>query len=153
MTTKSYRWLAILAIGLQLAGCYTDYGPVEVVPVPVAPAKVATHLQIGDDLKILVYGEDALSGIYQISPTGTIQLPLIESIVAAGRTRAELERIITNAYTKGQIIQEPKVTVSVVAYQPFYIFGEVAFTRPVSLQGWHGCARRCVSGEGLYLPG
>jgi polysaccharide export outer membrane protein len=125
MTTKSYRWLAIIAIGLQLAGCYTDYGPVEIVPVPVAPAKVATHLQIGDDLKILVYGEDALSGIYQISPTGTIQLPLIESIVAAGRTRAELERVITNAYTKGQIIQEPKVTVSVVAYQPFYIFGEV----------------------------
>ncbi len=127
MINKLFRWGAILAIGLQLAGCYTDYGPVAADSLPVAATSVATHLQPGDELKVIVFGEDALSGLYEISPAGTVTLPLIGTINAAGRTRAELERAITRAYADGKFLQEPKITVSVVAYQPFYIFGEVVF--------------------------
>ena len=38
---------------------------------------MASRLQTGDDLKIIVFGEDALSGIYEISPQGTVSMPLI----------------------------------------------------------------------------
>jgi len=125
MINKLFRWGAILAIGLQLAGCYSEYGPVVTDSEPVAPYNVASRLQTGDQLKVIVFGEDALSGLYEISPQGTVSMPLIGPITAAGLTRAEVERVHTRAYTRGKFIQDPKVTVSVVLFRPFYVLGEV----------------------------
>jgi protein involved in polysaccharide export with SLBB domain len=122
---RSLRFGAVLLMGLQLGACITDYGPVAMDSIPISQLAVASTLETGDELKIIVFGEDALSGIYQISPNGNITMPLIGAVPAAGRTRAEVERAITQAYTKGKFLQEPKITVSVVTYRPFYIFGEV----------------------------
>ena len=110
---------------LQLGGCIQDYGPVTTDSVPVSPYAVASTLQTGDELKIIIFGEDALSGIYDISPAGTLSMPLIGTVRAAGRTRAEVEHEITRLYASGKFLQEPKITVSVTGYRPFYIFGEV----------------------------
>lgn len=125
MINKLFSWAAILAIGLQLGGCFADYGPVTTDSVPVSQYAVASRLQTGDELKIIVFGEDALSGIYDIGPTGTISMPLIGTIRVTGRTRDEVEREITRAYASGKFLQEPKITVSVVSFRPFYVFGEV----------------------------
>lgn len=125
MIKKALSWVAVLAIGLQLCGCITDYGPVTSDSVPLTPYSVASRLQTGDELKIIVFGEDALSGIYDISPAGTITMPLVGSIPAAGRTTTEVARALTRAYVSGKFLAEPKISVSVVTYQPFYIFGEV----------------------------
>jgi polysaccharide export outer membrane protein len=46
--------------------------------------------------------------------------------MAAGRTRGEVEHALTQAYASGKFLQEPKITVSVVTFRPFYIFGEVS---------------------------
>jgi polysaccharide export outer membrane protein len=123
---RCFGWGAVLLVALQIGGCITDYGPVTIDSVPISPLAVGSVLQTGDELKIIVFGEDALSGIYQIGPNGTIAMPLIGSVPAAGRTRSEVERAITEAYTRGKFLQEPKITVSVVSYRPFYIFGEVS---------------------------
>lgn len=125
MSNRLFSWAAILAIGLQLAGCYTTYGPVATNSVPVPQFSVASHLQTGDELKIIVFGEDALSGIYDVSPNGTISMPLIGSVRAAGLTKTDVERAIATAYSNGKFIQEPKVTISVSTYRPIYVFGEV----------------------------
>ena len=125
MIEKFVRWGVVLAIGLQAAACYTDYGPVVVYSPPVAPYGVALRLQTGDQLKINVYGEDALSGVYEISPAGVITMPLIGQIAAAGYTKEEVENALTTAYANGKFLQDPKITVSVATYRPFYIFGEV----------------------------
>jgi protein involved in polysaccharide export with SLBB domain len=125
MGKNIFNWFAIFLIGLQLGGCYTDYGPVTTDSVPAAPQSVASRLQAGDQLKVIVYGEDALSGIYEISPAGTITMPLVGSLVAAGRTSSEVERALTRAYSSGKFLQEPQISISVVSYRPFYIFGEV----------------------------
>src|SRR5271170_2478578 len=125
MIGKSLSWAVIVAIGLQVGGCFYDYGPVTSDSVPVAPYAVASRLQTGDQLKVIVFGEDALSGIYDISPAGTIAMPLVGSIMAAGHTRADVEHALTRAYASGKFIQEPKITVSVVGYRPIYLFGEV----------------------------
>jgi len=125
MIGKSFSWAVIIAIGLQVGGCFYDYGPVTTDSVPVAPYAVASRLQTGDQLKVIVFGEDALSGIYDISPAGTISMPLVGSIAAAGHTRTEVEHALTRAYASGKFIQEPKITVSVVGYRPIYVLGEV----------------------------
>jgi protein involved in polysaccharide export with SLBB domain len=125
MIKKSFRWGTFLVLGLQLGGCITDYGPVTTDSVPVAPNAVASRLQSGDELKVIIFGEDALSGIYDISPAGTVSMPLIGTIPAAGRSRAEVERAMTQAYASGKFLQDPKITVSVVTFRPIYVFGEV----------------------------
>lgn len=127
--TARYLKLAIAVLaGLQLAGCFTDYGPIEVQtrPVSLSGAGVATHLRAGDRIKINVYGEDALTGDYDISPSGYVTMPLIGAIRAAGRTQAELGRDIANKYRSGGLLQDPKVTVAVVQFRPFYVLGEAA---------------------------
>jgi polysaccharide export outer membrane protein len=119
------RWVAALLAAFQLAGCYTDYGPVTNDSVPLTSYSVTSRLQPGDQLKIIVFGEDSLSGIYEVSPAGAITMPLVGTVAAAGRTAAEVERALTRAYVAGKFLQEPKISVSVVSYRPFYIFGEV----------------------------
>src|SRR5260221_8783549 len=96
MIVKSFKLAVVFLAGLQLAGCYTDYGPVEVEtrPVALSGAGVATHLRAGDKIKINVYGEEQLTGEYDINPSGYVSMPLIGSIRAAGRTQAELGRDI-----------------------------------------------------------
>src|SRR5271167_5036437 len=45
----------------------------------------------GDKLRVTVYGEDDLSGEFQIDSAGFIRLPLIGPMKAAGATAHELE--------------------------------------------------------------
>jgi polysaccharide export outer membrane protein len=123
MMRKSFLWQTILLIGLAVAGCRTDLGPIVMEPDPIPPPAVATHLLPGERIKLTVYGEPNLSGFYDISPSGSVSLPLAGTMRAAGRTRAELEREITRRY--GDKLQEPQVTVEVVEFRPFYIIGEV----------------------------
>jgi protein involved in polysaccharide export with SLBB domain len=127
---KYLRLATVLLAALPLAGCYTDYGPIELdaQPVSLARAGVATRLQAGDRVKVTVYGEEALTGEYDISPNGNVSMPLIGAIRAAGRTQAEFSQDVAGRYRRGGFLQDPNVTVAVVSYQPFYILGEA--TRP-----------------------
>jgi len=125
MIGRYSSWAAILAIGLQVAGCYTDYGPVAAEPEPILRSSIiGTRLEPGETLKVTIYGEEALTGSYVINPSGEIAMPLVGAIRAAGRTRSELEREITRRYTSGKYLQEPKVTVDVTLYRPIYVVGE-----------------------------
>jgi polysaccharide export outer membrane protein len=123
--TRYFVWGAILLIGVQLGGCYyTDFGPVVVEPQSISPISLATRIQSGDRIKMTIYGEDNLTGFYDVDPAGRISLPLVGQIRAAGHTASELERDITRKY-RGAYLQDPKVTVDIVEFRPFYIMGEV----------------------------
>lgn len=126
MMARYLKLAVIVLTALQLAGCYTDYGPIEVQtrPVALSGAGVATHLRAGERIKITVYGEETLTGEYDISPGGTVTMPLIGAIRAAGRTQADLGRDIAGRYRSGGFLQDPKVTVAVVQFRPFYVLGE-----------------------------
>ena len=125
MFAKILRCAAVLAMSLQLAACYNDYGPVAAVPDPiVSPTSVGTVLQPGDSIKVTIYGEDALTGVYTINPSGELIMPLIGTIRAAGRTRSEMQHEITRSYASGKFLQDPKVTVDVTSYLPIYVLGE-----------------------------
>jgi len=117
---------AVIAVGLMLAGCYRDFGPVAAEPAPIPPPAVATVFHVGDQVSITVYDEPSLTGVYIVNPAGNLNLPLIGLVKAAGRTPSELQRTIAARYSSGNFLQQPKVTVSTVLYQPIYIFGEVA---------------------------
>jgi protein involved in polysaccharide export with SLBB domain len=126
MIVKHLRLAIVLLTGLQLAGCYTDYGPVEVEtrPVSLAGGGVATLLLPGERVKITVYGEEALTGEYDINPSGYVTMPLVGAIRAAGRSQAEFGRDVASRYSHGGFLQDPHVTVAVVQFKPFYVLGE-----------------------------
>jgi protein involved in polysaccharide export with SLBB domain len=85
---------------------------------------VQLRLSPGDKIKVIVFGEDKLSGDYQIDSAGTVSLPLAGTIEAAGLTKPELEQALTTKL-KSEYLRNPRVTVEVVSFRPFYVLGEV----------------------------
>ena len=126
MTVKNLQLAIALLAGLQLAGCSTDFGPVEVGrgPSSLTGAGVASRLQPGEKLKITVYGEESLTGEYDISPSGYVNMPLIGATKAAGRSQSEFAKDVANRYLRGGFLQDPHVTVNVVQFKPIYVLGE-----------------------------
>lgn len=82
------------------------------------------RLHVGDKLKISVFDEEDLSGEYEIDRQGNITMPLIESIVAKGKTINEIEEEIIARYKEGYLVN-PDINVEVLNYRPFFIMGEV----------------------------
>lgn len=82
------------------------------------------RLGAGDKIRLITYGEDSLSGDFQVSGAGTIALPLIGEIKAIGLTPTELQQSISTALRNGYL-KDPRVSVEVSNYRPFYILGEV----------------------------
>jgi polysaccharide export outer membrane protein len=78
----------------------------------------------GDKLKISVYGEDKLSGIYKIDGNGDIALPLIGTLTAQGINVDALRRLIVNKLEQGYLVN-PSVTIEITEFRPFYIMGEI----------------------------
>ena len=95
-----------------------------VEPVPVR-YDAAYHLDAGDRLRVVVYGQEGLTNTYAIDAGGSITMPLIGSVPARGRTTAGLAAEISAKLRRG-FIREPSVAVEIEAYRPFFILGEVA---------------------------
>ncbi|HTO78265.1 MAG TPA: polysaccharide biosynthesis/export family protein [Methylocystis sp.] len=82
------------------------------------------YLKPGEKVRILVFGEDRLSGEFEIDPAGYLSLPLSGTVKASGMSKAQLERELAKKF-RGEYLRDPKVTVDVVGFHPFYIMGEV----------------------------
>ena len=78
----------------------------------------------GDKVHVTVYGEGDLSGDFEVSGSGRIAFPLIGDVTAAGLTAPGLGEDLTKKLAGGYLLN-PRVSVEVVTYRPFYIIGEV----------------------------
>ena len=79
----------------------------------------------GDRLKVTVYQEEDLSGEFEIDSRGFISLPYIQEVKATGYSARELSDNIAKTFISKQILRDPRVSVEVLNYRPFYIHGEV----------------------------
>jgi len=93
-------------------------------PAPVQ-YDAAYHLDAGDRLRVVVYGQEGLTNTYAIDAGGAITMPLIGAVAARGRTPARLAADIAARLRSG-FIRDPSVAVEIEAYRPFFILGEVA---------------------------
>jgi len=82
------------------------------------------RLGVGDKLRVIVFGEEALSGEFEVGSQGTINLPLIDSIKAEGLTIEQLKAAVETSFAAGYLLA-PKVSIEALNYRPFYILGEV----------------------------
>lgn len=81
-------------------------------------------LASGDRVRVLVFGQDALSNSFSVDGTGQISMPLIGPVHAVGLSDRALERAIEEKLRTG-FLREPKVSVEVEAFRPFFVLGEV----------------------------
>jgi protein involved in polysaccharide export with SLBB domain len=97
-------------------------------PPPVAGSPPAGGrgyvLAPGDKLRISVFNENEMSREYEVDSAGKVTLALIGAVQASGRTPSELQEGLREALGKGYL-RNPKVSVEVSSYRPFYVIGEV----------------------------
>ncbi len=98
------------------------------------------RLGASDKLRIIVYGDDALSGEFGVSPSGTVSFPLVGELNVAGQTVAQVRSMIQERLKNGYM-NDPRVSIEVLSYRPFYILGEVnkpgeyPFTPNLTIEG------------------
>ena len=79
----------------------------------------------GDQVRIITFGEENLTGEFRVNDSGNIALPLVGAVHAAGLTSGELETAVAEALRRGNLVHQPSVAVEVIAYRPIYVLGEV----------------------------
>jgi protein involved in polysaccharide export with SLBB domain len=129
MIVHPSRW-HLLLLGLIMAGCESggNLGPVspaEQQALIESAATTSPNLHPGEKIRVIVFGEDRLSGEFEIDPAGFVSLPLAGTIKAAGLSKQQLERDLSKKFS-GEYLRNPRVTVDIVSFRPFYIMGEVA---------------------------
>ena len=108
-----------------LAGCTGEkVAPLAMADMPASRASAGYHLGSGDKLRITVYNEPALTGEYSVTPAGAVAFPLIGTVAVADHTIEQVTNDITHRLDKGYV-QDPRVSVEVMNFRPFYILGEV----------------------------
>ncbi|MGF1639322.1 MAG: polysaccharide biosynthesis/export family protein [Rhodospirillales bacterium] len=94
-------------------------------PPPAAAQGAADYrLSAGDRIKVTVFGHEDLSGEFEIDGSGNVSLPLVRNVGAQGLTLPELESAIAERL-KPDYLKDPSVSIEVLNYRPFYIYGEV----------------------------
>jgi polysaccharide export outer membrane protein len=122
-------FLFMLAVVAATGGFATTTSAQTQRPPSAAPSSTAASsgtyvLGPTDRVRVKVYGEADITGEYEVDSNGIVSIPLAGHVKAAGLTTRELERGITLALSKG-IVRDPRVSVEVALYRPYYILGEV----------------------------
>jgi polysaccharide export outer membrane protein len=112
--------LALLFLSLVPPAAQAQQGTAT-VPGP------AYRINPGDDLEILVWGDERLQRTVRVLPDGTFGFPLVGQVMAAGQLPSDLQRIITAGLRPQYRDVVPQVTVLVKnpsGYQ-FSVVGKV----------------------------
>ena len=106
---------------LLLAGCGGSGDFAEVADLPDTGPYT---LDSGDRLRVIVFGQEDLSGTFAVDGSGFVSLPLIKPVMARGLTTDELEERIEEVLSE-TLLRNPNVTAEIEAFRPFFILGEV----------------------------
>jgi protein involved in polysaccharide export with SLBB domain len=125
-----------LLVAVLIAGCSGGPRAAAPMPAPAVPqssgaapvlpedAEADYALGTGDKLRVIVFGEPDLSGEFDVSGSGNVALPLIGQVRARDLTLSQFEDAVEAKFSQGYL-NSPRVSVEVLNYRPFYIYGEV----------------------------
>lgn len=116
---------------LLLSVCLLSFAAVAAAeaPAPAAPvaapaaSKVGSDYVIGpgDTLQVFVWRNPELTTTVPVRPDGKISTPLVEDMVAVGKTPSQLARDIENVL--GEYVRSPQI--NVIVTQPASVFSQV----------------------------
>ncbi len=116
--------MAWALIGISFAAA--AQGPLS-VPPSATVSGTPYRINPGDELEVLVWGDERLQRSVLVLPDGTFAFPLVGQVNAAGRLPSDIERVITAGLQPQYKGPVPQVTVSVKkpsGYQ-FSVIGKV----------------------------
>lgn len=128
------RWVALaLFVGViaACAGYSSTYPP---APGVAATPDYSYVVGAGDTLNIIVWRNPELSMTVPVRPDGKVSTPLVDELVAQGKTTVEIARDVEKALSK--LVRDPVVTIIVTSFVGPYseqirVVGEAA--KPQSL--------------------
>ena len=118
--------LVMAGVGLVTALLLTPTLATAAEPVAVAVVRDIPEYRMGsgDKIRVITFGEEALTGEFFVGGSGNVSLPLIGEVKAAGLSISEFQGQVESKLKEGYL-KEPRVSVEVLNYRPFYILGEV----------------------------
>jgi polysaccharide export outer membrane protein len=116
------RTCFLVALAAAVAACSPGAGQQEMP----AFTQNGYRLGSGDQVRVITFGVDQLSGQFHIDDQGNIAMPLVGSVHAAGLTATELGGRLSARMKSGKFVREPSVSVEVLAYRAIFVLGEVA---------------------------
>ncbi len=123
---KNFFKTILAGAGLLLAACETTGIASGEVPAESAVERVVPEytLGVGDEIRVIVFGEENLSGEFVVDSSGSVSLPLIGEVNATGFTVREFQKTVEARLLDGYL-KDPRVSTEVMNFRPFYILGEV----------------------------
>jgi protein involved in polysaccharide export with SLBB domain len=109
-----------------MPGTHRIFGAIVAALLSASATEAGTaeyRLGPGDRVKVTVFGEDDLSGEFEVDGSGRVSMPLIGAAQSGGLTVRELEARLSDRLR--EYLVAPKLAIEVLNYRPFYILGEV----------------------------
>jgi polysaccharide biosynthesis/export protein len=116
------RTVTALVVSLLMAACSPGRG----LPDLPQTAPSAYRLGPGDVVRLITFGEENLTGEFRVSDSGTIALPLVGLVHAAGLSPDELGANVGEALVRTNLLRAPSIAVEIIAYRPIFVLGEVS---------------------------
>ncbi|MDE3038424.1 MAG: polysaccharide export protein [Pseudomonadota bacterium] len=116
-------WLVASAVALPVSALAVEDNA-GTASEKASDAANARELRPGNKIKLTVFGEEDLSGTFEVDATGALSLPLIGNVHAAGLEPSEIEQLVTDKFKEGYLVN-PRVSIEVLNYEPVFILGEV----------------------------
>ncbi len=129
--TKFGIFIAVLlALTVALSACArrqpAPVASVESVQEAAGEAGITDEYRLGpgDKLKVVVFGHQDVSGEFVIDGSGNLSLPLVGQFKAGALTVPGLQESLRQTLNDKYIVN-PRVSIEVLNYRPFFILGEV----------------------------
>lgn len=134
VVNKFIRWSGVaLALGILAAcsGLSKNYPP---APTTALPSDYNYIVGAGDTLNIIVWRNPELSMSVPVRPDGKVTTPLVDELVAQGKTTTEIARSVEKELSK--LVRDPVVTIIATTFigpysEQIRVIGEA--TRPQAL--------------------
>jgi polysaccharide export outer membrane protein len=103
----------VALVATAVAGCGST-PPAAPAPTSATATTAEYRIGAGDGLNVYVWNHPELSVNVQVRPDGLISTPLVENLVAAGKTPSELGRDVEGRLS--EYVRSPKVNIIVTAF-------------------------------------
>lgn len=105
---------ALVVVALASTGCATQGSGLPQAPAVASSADYNYVVGPGDTLNINVWRNPELSSTVPVRPDGKVSTPLVDELVAQGKTSVEIARDVEKAL--GKFVRDPVVTVIVTNF-------------------------------------
>jgi len=115
-------FLAVFAVCVLAVGACSPGG--DLPPVPAAYSGPYL-LGPGDEIRMITFGDETLTGNFAVDESGHIALPLLGPVKAAGLTTTDLQSLVADALKNRKLFNAPSVVIEVTVRRPVFVLGEV----------------------------